>query len=296
MRDLFRAEWLKIAGNRWVAGCLVWIFPLGALAFLLVVGAILLLSSSARQGFRQDEAALWTEQAIGVWSFPNNPLGRLILLGFTAVVFAGEYQWGTWKNIVPRNRRFSLVVVKFAALGVFVVLAFALMSVLWALGWGVLTRIAGTPYGPRVTTDVIRDFAGDYVLAASLAFTSTIIAAGYAALAGMLTRSILGGVIVGFAVTFAENLSIVVLLLIGWFLDIPKAVLAYRFTPGYNLLNVASWISEKAPGVVRPYENGAHSEIVLSDSLEFSVLVLAVWVVGLVLLTGLLFRRQDITS
>ena len=296
MRDLFRAEWLKIAGNRWVAGCMVWIFPLGALAFLLIAGVILLLSSPARQGFRQDEAALWTEQAIGVWSFPNNPVGRLILLGFTAVVFAGEYQWGTWKNIVPRNRRFSLVLVKFVALGVFVVLAFALMSVLWAAGWGVLTRIAGASYGPRVTAEVIRDFAGDYALAASLAFTSTIIAAGYAALAGMLTRSILGGVIVGFAVTFAENLSIVVLLLIGWLLDIPKAVLVYRFTPGYNLLNVASWISEKAPSVVRPYESGTHAEIVLSDSLEFSVLVLAAWVVGLILLTGLLFRRQDITS
>ncbi|MCZ7540711.1 MAG: ABC transporter permease [Anaerolineae bacterium] len=296
MRDLFRAEWLKIAGNRWVAGCLVWIFPVGALAVILVAGVILLLSSTARQGFRQDEAALWTEQAIGVWSFPNNPVGRLILLGFTAVVFAGEYQWGTWKNIVPRNRRFSLVLVKFVALGVFVVLAFALMSVLWAAGRGVLVRIAGASYGPRITAEVIRDFAGDYALAASLAFTSTIIAAGYAALAGMLTRSILGGVIVGFAVTFAENLSIVVLLLIGWLLDIPKAVLAYRFTPGYNLLNVASWISDKTPSVVRPYESGTHAEIVLSDSLEFSVLVLAAWVVGLILLTGLLFRRQDITS
>jgi len=296
MRDLFRAEWLKIAGNRWVAGCLVWIFPVGALAFLLVAGIILLLSSTARQGFRQDEAALWTEQAIGVWDFPNNPVGRLILLGFTAVVFAGEYQWGTWKNIVPRNRRFSLVVVKFVALGAFVVLAFALMSVLWAAGRGVLARIAGASYGPHITAEVIRDFAGDYALAASLAFTSTIIAAGYAALAGMLTRSILGGVIVGFAVTFAENLSIVVLLLIGWLLDIPKAVLAYRFTPGYNLLNVASWIGDKTPSVMRPYESGTHAEIVLSDSLEFSVLVLAAWVVGLILLAGLLFRRQDITS
>lgn len=296
MRDLFRAEWLKIAGNRWVAGCMVWIFPLGALAFTLIAGIILLWSSSARHGFRQDEAALWTKQAISVWSFLNNPLGRLILLGFTAVVFAGEYQWGTWKNIVPRNRRFSLVLVKFVALGVFVVLAFALMSALWAAGWGVLTRIAGASYGPRVTADVIRDFAGDYALAASLAFTSTIIAAGYAALAGMLTRSILGGVIVGFAVTLAENLSIVALRQIGWFLDVPKAVLVYRFTPGYNLLNVASWISDKAPSEVRSYGVGTHADIVLSDSLEFSVLVLAVWVVSLVLLTGLLFRRQDITS
>jgi hypothetical protein len=43
MRDMFRAEWLKIAGNRWVAGCLVWIFPIGA-AVLVVVAALIFAS------------------------------------------------------------------------------------------------------------------------------------------------------------------------------------------------------------------------------------------------------------
>ncbi len=193
MRNLFRAEWIKIAGNRWVAGCLIWIFPLGALAFLAVAGLVLALSSSARASLRQDEAILWTEQAISMWNFPNNPVGRLILLGFTAVVFAGEYQWQTWKNVVPRNRRAALILVKFLALGAFVVLAFSLMSALWTAGWAVLTRIADVSYGPRVTWAVLRDFGEDYALAAGLAFTSTVIAAGYAALAAMVTRSILGG-------------------------------------------------------------------------------------------------------
>ena len=142
MRNLFRAEWIKIAGNRWVAGCLIWIFPLGAVAFLVLAGLVLALSSSARAGLRQDDAILWTEQAISMWNFPNNPVGRLILLGFTAVVFAGEYQWQTWKNVVPRNRRAALILIKFLALGVFVVLAFSLMSALWTAGWAVLARIA----------------------------------------------------------------------------------------------------------------------------------------------------------
>ncbi len=296
MRNLFRAEWIKIAGNRWVAGCLIWIFPIGAVAFLAVAGLVLVLSSSARAGLRQDEAILWTEQAISMWNFPNNPVGRLILLGFTAVVFAGEYQWQTWKNVVPRNRRAALILIKFLALGAFVVLAFSLMSALWTVGWAVLTRIADVSYGPRVTWAVLQDFGEDYALAAGLAFTSTLIAAGYAALAAMLTRSILGGVIAGFALTFAENLSIVALMLIGWFLDVPRIVHLYRLTPGYNLINVASWINNNTPNTMRPFEEGKYSGIVFSDSLGFSVALLALWVFGLIALTVALFQRQDITS
>ena len=294
MRDLFRAEWLKIAGNRWVAGCLVWIFPLLAVVIIVVLALILALSATARSGFDEDGPSLWTEQAIGVWNIPNNPIGRLILLGFTAVVFAGEYQWQTWKNVVPRNRRWALILVKFAALGTFVVLAFVLMSILWAVGWGMLTQLADSTYGPAVSRSVLTDFAGDYALAAGLAFTSTLIAAGYAALAGMLTRSILGGVLVGFAATFFENLSIVGLALIGYFLDIPRIVHLYRLTPGYNLLNVASWINDnKAAGM--DVEVGSQVSYVFSDGLAFSVVILAVWVVGLIGLTAYLFQKQDIT-
>jgi ABC-type transport system involved in multi-copper enzyme maturation permease subunit len=296
MRDLFRAEWLKIAGNRWVAGCLIWIFPMAAIVFLIVAGLILSFSSDAREGFQQDEGPLWTENAIIIWSIPNNPIGRLILLGFTAVVFAGEYQWQTWKNVVPRNRRVALILIKFLALGVFVVVAFFLMSLIWTLGWGLLTRIAGASYGPRITGEVLDDFAQDYLLAAGLAFISTIIAAGYAALAGMITRSILGGVLVGFGLTLVEGVSIVGLILIGWFLRIPDIVHVYRFLPFYNLINVASWLNDHVPATMRPYEDGEYSDIVFSDSLEFSAVLLAIWVIGLIALTVYLFRRQDITS
>jgi ABC-2 type transport system permease protein len=295
MRDLFRAEWLKIAGNRWVAGCLVWIFPLAAVAFLIVATLVLSLSSGARAGFRQDTSPLWTDNAVGIWNVPNNPIGRLILLGFTAVVFAGEYQWQTWKNVVPRNRRVALILVKFLALGVFVVMAFLLMSIIWTLGWAVLCQIAGVPYGPKITGDVLSDFAGDYALAAALAFTSTIIAAGYAALAAMFTRSILGGVLVGFALTFVENLSILGLVIIGYFLNIPRIVHLYQFTPGYNLLNVTSWINDKV-ALKMNVNVESRATYVFSDSLTFSVVVLAAWVFGLIALTAYLFRRQDITS
>jgi hypothetical protein len=188
-----------------------------------------------------------------------------------------------------------LIVIKFIALGAFVVLAFVLMSIIWTLGYGLLTQIAGASYGPRITEKVVTTFAGDYALAASLAFTSTIIAAGYAALAGLFTRSILGGVLVGFAATFIENLSILGLVIIGYFLNIPRIVHLYRLTPGYNLTNVASWIND-SHAVDMKVDVSSKVSYVFSDGLTFSVVVLVAWIIGLIALTAFLFRRQDITS
>ena len=296
MLNLFRAEWTKIGGNRWVVSCLVWVFPLLAIVFVAVSALVMALSDDARAEIANDEI-LWTEQAVSVWDVPNNQVGRLVLLGFAAVVFAGEYQWQTWKNTVPRNRRPALILVKFVTLGLYIVLAFVLMSLLWALGWGLLAKIAGGSYGPAVTGSVLGDFAGDYALQASLAFSNTLIAAGYAALAAMITRSILGSVLVSFGAVALENVSIVIFLLVGWFLRVPRIVEAYRFTPSYNLSNVAKWISDDAPATIRPYaDRSRYSDLLLSDSLGFSLAVLVVWMVGLVALSIYLFRRQDLAT
>ena len=34
---------------------------------------------------------------------------RVLPIVFCAGVFAGEFSWGTWKNIVPRSRRSGLI-------------------------------------------------------------------------------------------------------------------------------------------------------------------------------------------
>ncbi|HML20845.1 MAG TPA: hypothetical protein PKD09_04305 [Aggregatilinea sp.] len=294
MINLFRAEWAKINGNRWVSGCMIWIFPIGAVAIMLLLGVIMAFSSATRASFATDNSG-WNDMLVGTWSILNNPLGRLLLLGFTAVIFAGEYQWSTWKNVVPRSRRVSLILTKFFTLGVFVVFAFVIMSILLAVGWGILTWIAGGHYGPRVTMDVVRDVAGDYGLAAGLAFISTLIAAGFAALAGMLTRSILGGVLVSFAVTLGEAASAIGLSIIAFFLDWAPVLKLYRFTPTYNLLNVNEWIVNHQ-AVVMDMSYGDTKHVVLSNSMEFSLLALGVWIVGLIALTAYWFQRQDVTS
>jgi hypothetical protein len=90
LAKLFRAEVYKIIGNRWTTGFLVWIFPVGALGFLIVFNLILLISSGLRDAVVDDGPQQWTSAMIGVWSFANNPLGRLFFLGFAAVLLAAS--------------------------------------------------------------------------------------------------------------------------------------------------------------------------------------------------------------
>jgi hypothetical protein len=298
MFNLFRAEWIKISGNRWVTAFLIWVFPTGALAFTAVLAVIIILTPAARDGAGVEELGLndsqWTEQAISVWTVPNSLLGRIVLLAFTSVVFAGEYQWHTWKNIIPKNRRTRLILTKFVVVGLYVVTAFVLMSIIFALGWGVLVWLVGESYGPELTRDVLGEFVSDYARQAWLAFSLTIIAAGYAALAGMLTRSILGGVIVSIVLTYVEGLSVVFLMLIGYFVDYVEIVHLYRLTPSYNVANVRSWIMENQPEGFSTEVLGDAFDISFADGLTFSLVLLATWVVGLVGLTAYLFHKQDV--
>jgi ABC-2 type transport system permease protein len=287
---LFRAEWRKIAGNRWATGCMIWIFP--ALAVLgIALGLLAAALSSDFQTSLNDGPAMWTEMAVIAWLIPINPLGRLLLIGFTAVLFAGEYQWNTWKVIVPRSQRVPLILVKFFAVAVFVVFAFALMSILLTAGIGLVSAVVGASYGPDLNGDVLRDFAEDYSLNMLAAFLTTILAAGFAALAAMITRSILGSAVIGIVVTIGENFLVLPLSLIAGLLNADIFQHLFRFTPGYNLNRLMAYLFGEIPEGLE-----LQSSKIINDTQLFSEAVLAVWVVGLVTLTAYLFQRQDVTN
>ena len=286
---LFRAEWHKIIGHRWITGCLLWVFP--ALAILVSVFAILatFFSDSFREGMVTDPA-IWTEVAIIPWVIPNNPLGRALLMGFTAVWFAGEYQWNTWKSIVPRSQRIPLIIVKFITVAIFIVVTFNLMAIIMTLGFGIASTIADAPYGPPLEGDVLRTFGKDYTLQMLFAFVSTIIAAGYASLAAMITRSILGSVITSIILAVGETLLILPLILLANLFNNENILHIYRFIPSYNLINLFGWLIGETPEGIEI----AGKQII--DSQLFNEVVLLGWVVGLIALTAYFFQRQDITN
>jgi hypothetical protein len=287
----FRAEWCKIAGNRLVTLSLMWIFPLAAVVAVLLMFILALVSDEARLILRTGAAVLevWPHIVPALWNLPHSWLGRLLLVGFAAFVFAGEYQWRTWKNIIPRSRRVALVLNKFVVVVAFVLVAFLSAMIVLSLGAIVAVRLAGGTLA-GIRGGLLADMAGEYALGATLAVVSTLIASGYAALAGMCTRSILGGVLVALGATMGEQFSIVGLSQIADWLDAPRLLGLYRLTPSYNLGNAASWIRDGVPlPILIPFPLAV-------DSLAFSAAVLAGWVLGLIALTAIVFQRQDIAT
>ncbi len=286
--NLFLAEWQKIIGNRMVSLALVWIFPLAAMAGAALVVLLTMSVADVRAVFASDKVVdLWSHLAPELWALPSSVLGRMLLIGFATLVFAGEYQWHTWKNIVPRSRRSGLILSKYLTVGVSILLSFGSAIAILALGTAVATALAGGPLA-QWSDDALVDLARGFCLRAMLTLVSILIVTGFAALASIYTRSILGGVMIGLAVAIVEQFALMVLGQVATWLQDFRVLKVYRLTPTYNLANAASWL------------NSGHPDPLLSglafDSLAFSVGTLLAWGLGLVALTSVLFQRQDISS
>ena len=93
MLQLFYAEWIKVVGNRWRAAFLLWIFPVGTLAFVIMMAVLLAIAPLFTDADVTGEMAMdnlnWSAQAISAWSVPTGLFGRLLVLALTAIVFAG---------------------------------------------------------------------------------------------------------------------------------------------------------------------------------------------------------------
>ncbi len=288
--SLFRAEWRKVVGNRLASMFLVLIFPAGMAGsiVLLLIGA--LLSADFRHS-ALIQHLYWTDAALSVWALVNSEVGRIIELAFAAIVFAGEYQWGTWKNLIPRSQRVALILIKFVTLVVFMMLAFIATSIIAVIGEGLLAAVSGVSYGMRDASQSLLEFAGIYVLDATVALASILIACSYTALAAMITRSILGSVLFGLLVTFAETVSLLALTLLNALFHLPDIIKLYFLTPEYNLGNIKDWAERGIGPTLRVADLAFDPQPV-----GFSIGIILIWVITLVGVTVYLFRRQDITT
>ncbi len=282
---LFRAEWRKIIGNRLLMGCMVYIWPLMGAALACVLTLSMALIPEARENYIT-EPFRWPDVALTPWFLLNNPLGRLLLIGFSVTVFAGEYQYRTWKTVLPGNPRWLIMLVKYITMGTFIVVAFFVTSVLMVLLIGLMNVGFGAPYPPALSGEVLADFLRDYLLNAGVAFFATLVIAGIGILISIVTRSILIGLIAGMVISIIEFLGIPIMLAIAsailrqeWIQDLVVIV------PSYNADNIVSWINVNEPATYFDEQPLALAE---------SVGVLTVWLVVLVGLSIFVFQRQDI--
>ena len=297
MFGLLRAELLKIIKHHKLTSFLVWIYPVGYAAFYVLAIPLTLISDGARQGITESCPGDWITDATTVWGiltgFPLNVFGRMLPLAFMAVMIAGEYEWGTWKNVIPRTRRSRLMISKLIALTLIVLISFIALSAVPIIGQNLLCLVIGAGGGPAITGESLRRFVEGYAQHALLGWIALLFMAVFAAIAALLTRSILGGLLLAFGISLIELMSLGFLSLLRSLLRVPELLDLYVITPTYNIDNLRSWfLTDQALLSVTP----SSPLLNFQPSLVGSLAILAVWLVGLVLLTLRLFQRQDITS
>jgi ABC-type transport system involved in multi-copper enzyme maturation permease subunit len=294
MLNLLYAEIKKTLLNYRFTGFLVWVFPVGIGVFHLIAWLSTLVDKPFAREMALAGSTRWTTDALAIWnmisSFPAGLFGRMLPIAFIAVMFAGEYEWRMWKNLAPRRRRAALMLSKFAVLTAVLVVSFLLTSIAAVAGQAVLRQLAGLAYGPEPTGAVLSAFATEYLQTAFLGIISLLILAGAAALAAILTRSVLGAMLLGFGFSVLDSVSFLILALLGHLFRRPELVGLFRFTASYNLENAMSWL--RAGSAYVPDVPGFTGE----PALAFSLALLFLWAGGLIGLAVWAFRRQDITS
>ncbi len=294
MINLLRAEWKKTIWNYVLTGFLVWGYPVGVAGFfaVMLIGGVF--SRDWLAGMLRTGNPLWTENALGGWgillAFPFTILTRLLPLSFMAAVFAGEYQSGMWKYLIPRTRRSFLILSKIAVLIGLMAIAFVATSALIVAGQAVGRAWMGFNYGPALTGEVVSNFLVRYGQTVLLGVLALIILAAIAALAAILTRSVLGSLLVVFLFSTLDSLSMYILLLMSRIFSAPGLAPLYRFTPQCSLDNAQSWFATNAP-LRLPFESYP-----TGPDLGFSLVMLVIWAAVLTALAAAAFERQDITA
>ncbi len=281
MLDAISAEALKFNRHRATWG-LVWIWPIGIVLLFAVIMVARLLG--AESGGREQSAAEWIGAAAGFWNVPPHTFGRYVVGAFTAVVFAGEYGWNTWKLIVPHRARTSLIAAKYAVGFGLLAIGFVLAAGLFNLfGW-LADIVAAAPIPAGITAGALLEAHGRGALASLAPVLLTI---GYVSLAAVVTRSAVAALVIGLVATTVEQLFLTFGPMLA--LRAPTLVeLAYQVLPGQHLANLGSFILTGS-GTPVPLPSG-----VLTFGWAVSLAVVAGWIAALIGLTIALFRRQDI--
>ena len=297
MISLFRAEWRKVFANFKLTSFLVWILPIGLFAFHTVMILGSLVSETMKVGVVYFGSGDWTSDSLAAWDmliiFPANLFGRMLPLAFMAVVFAGEYQWRTLKNIVPRTQRWKLILAKMAALVSLVMISMFLTALIASVGPSTGHIVHDLPYGPSLSIGIISNFLLDTARTALIAVLSLLNLVGFAAIAAILTRSILGGLLVSFGFAVLDATSLGFILFLRSFLGIPELINLYQFTPTYNLSNLHSWLIY---GKAQRFISDGIAPLTTDPSFWVSLLIMTIWIGGLISLALAIFQRQELTE
>ncbi|VAW40005.1 hypothetical protein MNBD_CHLOROFLEXI01-2285 [hydrothermal vent metagenome] len=295
MQSMIAAEWRKLLGYSKAIAFLVWIYPIAALVIVLILSILPPLLFPSVRELASQNGRFWTNDSLAVWQamsgFPGGTFIRMPFLAFTAIAFAGEYQWGTWKNIVPRQSRTALILTKFLVLGVLATVGLLLASFIITGGGWLSAVLYDVPYGPALSELDVAAFFQEYVTQAAVTIAGMLIAASYAALIAMYSRSIMASLLLSVGVGILEIFFALILAIVGTVTNRPSLTNLFVVTPTYNLDNIRSWLIDGMGST-----GGGLPGFTAVPSLTVSILIVLLWLVGLLGLTAVFFNRQDITT
>lgn len=289
MGKLIRAELDKILGNAMLVSFTLFVFPAGALTFVLFGAAVVLLSPDATvysMGWANDMVATWHI----VTQPPASVFSRIFFIAFFAANFAGEYEWDTWKNIVPHSSRIKLVLVKIVLLSLLPIASLFITSLIWGAGAGGVSALAGVDYPPRLTGETFAAFITDYTIEAFLSFILLLIYSSLTALAVFLTRSMVGGLLTALALSILESLAQPILFLLGIITDFRELIDLYAYTPAYNIDNLRALLNNSAIPSLANVPGFAADQTLVG-----SAFILVVWLIIILGSAVYKFSRQDIS-
>lgn len=283
MLDALRAEAIKIGGHKATWG-LVWIYPLALIGIIGLIVVVALVGSDNAVG-KTPSLQEWLGDTAGFWGLPRQTVTRFLIAAYVAVVFAGEYSWNTWKLIVPHRQRSGLLAAKYALTIILFTITFVIAAALFTLGQWTDDVMTSDVVPAGIT---LGGLLGAHATAALTAIAPVLVTVAYAGLAAIVTRSMIGALIVSIVMITIETVIATFAPMLAVYL--PGAMWALLHAlPGYHLANLASWIGE-GEAQAMPFPGGA----VVALGWTTSLAVILGWIAVLVGATFALFRRQDI--
>lgn len=297
MIPLLRAEWHKVARHPRLVLFTLGIFPVGSGVLLLFQWAIYFAMVEARdrlgvQDFYRDALAPWANLTA-----VQGALFRLLPLAFIATVFASEYTAGTWKVILPGQRRWMVLTAKAIVAGGMVWLSLAAWALIAMVGNGLPLTWLGKPYFPDWASANTQAFLLELRVEMALAAAVLAFLVVVSAWVTVQTRSTMPAVGAGVFFSMLESSAPVLLLLgnglFGVAKDTPGFLTAWQWMPSYSVLNIREWLVRAQSYRLMDFPGGEHLP---AFSLALSLLVLAGWILGFGALALATFQRQDITA
>mgnify|MGYP005632834009 CR=1 FL=1 len=153
----------------------------------------------------------------------------------------------------------------------------AIMTVIGSLEYAIFLKL---PIETGVWNDFGIPFVQQYLWVSFAIFANFFMASFYASIAAIITRSTSAGIVIGFMMTFVDNIAQAALGFISAVFNIGFIADITRILPNYNVQNIMAWVSTGTT-----LDNWA---------LGLSSMILLVWILSGIIITMTVFLRRDI--